>query len=134
MKKVLTTHVYIDLSILLLRLSFGGMIFLHGLGKLFDLVSGKSDFPDPIGLGSTTSLFLVTFAEFGCSLLLIVGLLTRLALMPLIFTMMIVVFVHEAHLEIGDKEPPILFMLAFIGLLVAGPGKYSIDHRLFKQK
>ncbi|MCW5911561.1 MAG: DoxX family protein [Cyclobacteriaceae bacterium] len=123
---------YSDFGILLLRLSFGGMIFLHGLGKLFDLISGKPGFPDPIGLGSAASLFLVTFAEFGCAILLVIGLFTRFALIPLIFTMVIVVFVHEAHLEIGDKEPPVLFMLAFTGLFITGPGKYSMDYRIFK--
>ena len=136
MNKTTTAVLYTsfnDIAVLILRLAFGGMILLHGLGKLSDLKNGTGNFPDPIGIGSTPSLILVTFAEFGCSLFLMIGLLTRLALVPLICTMFVVVFIHEAHLEIGDKEPPILFLIAFIGLFISGPGKYSVDKRLFNR-
>lgn len=121
-----------DLGILLTRVSFGGMILAHGIGKLSDLINGGSNFPDPIGLGSTASLVLVTFAEFVCAVLLMAGLFTRLALLPLIFNMVVIVFIHEAHLDIGDKEPAILFMLAFVCMFVTGPGRYSADGRLSK--
>lgn len=125
---------YCDPAVLFLRLAFGGMIFLHGLGKASDLMNDTGNFPDPIGIGNTLSLALVTFAEFGCSIFVMIGLLSRLALVPLIFTMCVVVFIHEAHLEIMDKEAPILFLIAFSGLFISGPGRYSIDNRLFNEK
>jgi putative oxidoreductase len=124
---------YTDAGILFLRIAFGIMILLHGIGKLQDLMSGANDFPDPIGIGGTLSLALVTFAEFICAILLIIGLFTRLALVPLIITMLVVVFIHEAHLDLFDKEPPVLFLIAFVGLFFMGAGKYSIDEMINKK-
>lgn len=124
---------YTDAGLLLMRTGFGIMILLHGIGKLQDLISGANDFPDPIGIGSNLSLVLVTFAEFICAILLIIGLFTRLALMPLIITMFVVVFIHEAHLELFDKETPVLFLIAFTGLLFTGAGKYAIDEKIKKK-
>lgn len=123
-----------DTGILLLRAGFGIMILMHGIGKLQDLISGANDFPDPIGIGSTLSLALVTFAEFICAILLIIGLFTRLALVPLIITMLVVVFIHEAHLDLFDKEPPVLFLIVFIALFFTGAGKYSMDYRAMRKK
>ncbi len=123
-----------DAGILFLRVAFGIMILLHGIGKLHDLINGKSDFPDPVGIGSFPSLALVTFAEFGCAILLIIGLFTRLALVPLISTMLVVVFIHEAHLDLSDKETPVLFLIAFIGLFFTGAGKYAVDEKIKKKR
>lgn len=61
---------------LILRLTFGLTMMTHGKGKLMDLFSGNPiDFPDPLGVGATTSLGLTVFAEFICSALVALGLL-----------------------------------------------------------
>lgn len=133
-RKMLFDRNYTDAGLLLLRVSVGLLIGMHGIGKLQDLMSGQNDFPDPIGIGSTPSLVLITFAEFLCPVFLIIGCLTRLALMPLIIAMMVVVFIHEAHLELFDKETPVLFLIAFTVLLFTGAGKYSVDHLMNKRK
>lgn len=133
-RKILFYRNYTDTGLLLLRLSIGLMIWMHGIGKLQDLIRGKNDFPDPIGIGSTPSLVLVTFAEFICPLFIIMGLLTRLAALPLMITMAVVVFIHEAHLGLFDKEPPVLFLMVFTGLFFTGAGKYSVDYKLIKRK
>lgn len=66
-------------GILLFRCIVGGFMLTHGWQKLqnFDMLS--TVFPDPLGVGSTISLVLIILAEFGCSLLIIIGLFTRLA-------------------------------------------------------
>ena len=52
------------------------------------LLAGSADkFGDPIGLGSTLSLALVTTPEFICALLIILGLGTRLAAVPVVISM-----------------------------------------------
>lgn len=124
---------YTDAGLLLMRIAFGLLIWLHGIGKLQDLISGKNDFPDPLGIGSVPSLVLVTIAEFICPLFLMLGLFTRFALMPLIITLLVVVFVHEADLALFDKEAPVLFLAAFAGLFLTGPGQYALDARMQKK-
>ena len=86
------TKTYENLGTLLLRLSFGGVMLLaHGLGKASSYPN--PNFPDPIGLGADISLILAIFSEVICSFLLVLGLWTRLAAIPLIVTMLTAVFV-----------------------------------------
>ena len=49
------------------------MIFLHGLPKLQKVDMLINWFPNPIGLGSELSLYLVIFAELFCAILIITG-------------------------------------------------------------
>ena len=75
------------IGLLILRVCLGCMmLFGHGWGKLLNFSEYAEKFPDPIGLGVTVSLILAIFAEFVCSILVVLGLATRLAVIPLIDT------------------------------------------------
>ncbi|MCB0584094.1 MAG: DoxX family protein [Phaeodactylibacter sp.] len=117
-----------DLALLLLRLTFGGaMIYNHGWGKLMRLLSGEPiKFFDFMGLGPELSLGLATFAEVGCSLLLILGLFTRWAAIPLIITMMVAISTNLGE-GFGQIEKALLFLMAYVALQLTGPGWYSLD-------
>ena len=71
-------------AMLLLRLALGILMMMHGYNKLVHFADMQHKFMNFLGLGSTLSLILVIFAEFFCSLFLILGLFTRLATIPLI--------------------------------------------------
>lgn len=115
-------------ALLVIRLGFGGMmLYAHGWGKLTSFGNLFDRFPDPLGLGPGVSLILVIFAEVVCSVLVMVGLFTRVALIPLIIDMIVVVFwVHPGD-PWAKTELPLLYLIAFSALLVAGSGYYSID-------
>ena len=82
-----------SVGLLLLRIGCGGYMATHGWGKLQMLLHGRfQDFGDPIGLGPVTSLVLVTLAEFACALLVVLGLWTRAAAAPVVFTMAVAAF------------------------------------------
>ena len=117
-----------SLSMLLLRVVFGGiMLTAHGLPKLTSFGKGGGPFADPLGVGSATSLLLAIFAEFFCSILVFLGLGTRLACIPLIITMLVAcVGVHGAD-SLLAKEKSILYMAAFTAILINGPGTFSFD-------
>lgn len=117
-----------DYGLLLLRIATGTMMLLHGMGKLHDLLQGKTDFFDPFGIGGLASLVLVVIAEFFCSLLLILGLWTRFALIPLIISMSVAFFLFHADDEFIDKELPLIYLINFIVLLVTGPGRFTVSH------
>lgn len=119
----------IDLALLILRVVFGGsMIVGHGWGKLQRLFSGEPiEFGDPYGLGPVASLALATFAEFLCAALVMVGLMTRWALIPLIITMLTVVFMVHLGDPYSRVEKGILFLAPYVALLLTGPGAYSLD-------
>ena len=123
-----------DLILLLLRLGFGGLMILqHGLPKLEKLFWGDpTQFADPLGIGAVLSLVIVVIIEVLFSLLLIIGLFTRLSTIPLIVVMLVVIFVVFSPGTLGDKELGLLYLFAFIAILIGGPGYYSLD-RMFKR-
>ena len=117
-----------DLGLLLLRVSAGGIMFWqHGLNKFFHFSEFAIQFPDPLGLGVKTSLGLVVFAEFACSALLILGLFSRLALIPLITTMAVAGLVVMGAKPFSEKELAFLFLTIYGALLFTGPGRISIQ-------
>lgn len=119
-----------NLGLLILRVSVGLMMaFSHGLGKLQNyLYSDNIQFADPIGLGQDLSLLLAAGAEFFMALLVTVGLMTRLATLPLIFTMFIAVFVIHANDPFQKMEFGLLYLFPFLSILLMGPGKFSLDY------
>jgi len=57
----------VDIWLLVLRVLVGALMLTHALPKFNLLISGNEiNFPDPIGLGSGLSFFLIVFAEFVC--------------------------------------------------------------------
>jgi putative oxidoreductase len=119
-------------GILLLRLMFGGgMLIGHGWGKLTSFGDLANDFSDPLGIGSTASLVGAVFAEAICSALVAIGLFTRAALIPLIFTMFTAAFVYHADDPFfgsaPSKEMALLYLVSYVVLFLTGPGKYSVD-------
>ena len=115
-----------NLWLLILRASAGGFMLTHGIPKLMKLVHGDTSFADPFGIGALPSLILVIFAEVLCSTLVILGIGTRLATIPLIITMAVASFMVLAHASFANKELPLLFLLVFITILVYGSGKFAL--------
>lgn len=121
-----------DLALLLLRLWLGiSMLWLHGAGKLMNVVKGSFKFGDPLGIGETPSLLLAVFAEVVCSALLALGLCTRLAAFVLIILMSVAFFIaHGMKLQgQGNGELAFIYLAGYVALFFAGAGKYSVDKR-----
>lgn len=125
----------IDVGLLVLRIGIGlAMLIPHGLPKLQGFNTMKDQFPDPIGVGSTTSLMLAIAAEVGCSVFLITGMTTRVVLIPLIVTMLVAFFsVHGEHTW-DVKEKAALFLLVYTTLLITGPGRLALDTFVWGRK
>ena len=119
-----------DIALLLLRIFVGIMMLTHGVAKIENFSALKANFPDPVGLGAGFSLLLITCAEVGCSLLVIVGLVTRLAVIPLIVGMCVAAFLTFPGFTMAASELALLYLSIYITLLIAGPGEYSLDELL----
>ncbi len=103
-----------------------------GYAKLMSFATKSSTFADPFHIGAPLSLGLVIFAEFFCSIFIVMGLFTRLACIPLIIAMSVVVFsAHQGDI-FGKGGHGALFLGGFIVLLFTGPGKFSLDRMLGK--
>ena len=79
----------------------------------------------------TVSATLAGCAEFFGGLLVLLGLATRLAVVPIVFTMGVAVFVaHDPTIfdsQKGGVEYPLTLGVILIGLGLTGPGRVSID-------
>ena len=131
MKRIFNTnynHQSLDVGLLLLRVGIACFMLTHGMAKVNSaLESPEIQFGDPIGVGVKTSFFLAVFAEVVCSVLLLFGLLTRLALIPLSITMAVAVFIVHANDGFAKQEMAAMYLLIFVFLLFSGPGRFSID-------
>jgi putative oxidoreductase len=117
-----------SLALLALRLGAGGLLLgAHGIPKVMRFSERLATFADPIGLGPQASFILVVFAEALCSLLVILGLRTRLATVPILIFLTVAAFVQHLHDPWSRKELPILYMVPYLALLLAGGGRYALD-------
>ncbi|MBY0471765.1 DoxX family protein [bacterium] len=116
-----------------------GFIFAHsGWAKLHSLDKVTEFFVSlGIPLASIQAPF-VSVVELLGGLCLIFGVVTRLASIPLIATMIVAILtakrgdISELSDLLGMSE--FLFILLLLWLVASGPGRYSIDQRLFKKK
>ncbi len=124
------TYHSISFSILLFlaRFGFGAMFLTHGLQKLVNFKALSNSFPSMMGMGSTVSLSLAIFAEVFCTLGFITGFLYRLSMIPMIFTMIMAVFVVHANDPFPTKELAMLYLFVFILMYCLGPGSFAADY------
>lgn len=136
-KKWLVPHQYglpADYALLILRMVSGLMMMTHGWPKLSGFAEKAPDFYNFLGLGGPVSLGLTVFAEFLCAFLVAAGLLTRVALIPLIIlTVVIVLVIHGAD-PLGDKETGLLYLMSFCAIFLTGPGRFALDHVLWTSR
>lgn len=118
-----------DTALLIARIGIAGLMLTHGIPKLLMLLAGGPvQFPPVMGMSAEVSLGLTIFSEVLCSLLILVGFGTRIAVVPLIITMLVAVFLIHGADPMAKKEPALQYLLVYLVLLFGGSGKYSIDY------
>ena len=127
----LSTDRWFDSATLFMRIFVGAMMLTHGIGKLQNYNAIVNAFPDPLGISSAASFTLITLAEVGCSVLIIMGLFTRLATLPLIFGMYVATFLAFPNKSFAEGELSFVYMGIYIMLLISGGGKYALDALFF---
>jgi putative oxidoreductase len=137
MKKILHVNkaaTTIDIALLLGRIGIAALMLTHGFPKLMLLFSDAAiQFPPVMGMSAGMSLTLTVFAEVLCSVFVLAGFATRLAVIPLSITMLVAVLLIHAADPFSAKEPALHYLLVYVILLFAGSGKYSVDY-LLQQK
>lgn len=137
MKRIYSTNLNlpsVDAGLLILRIGVAVLMLTHGFPKLITLFGSEEiTFANPIGLGQTTSFVLNVFAEFICSILILLGLGTRLASVVLIINMATAFFIVHADDPFKVKELAGVYLLIYIVLLIMGAGKYALDYYWLKK-
>jgi putative oxidoreductase len=122
-----------SMALLVTRLWFGlAMLFNHGFDKLAHFKDIVGTFPDPLGFGQEASLVLVICAEVLGSLLLTVGLFTRIAAAVLVIDMFVAfLMVHKTAMQGGEQA--FLYLAGYVMLVIAGGGLFSLDTIAFSK-
>ena len=138
-----TRSSYVDLGLLVLRMVVGTTLCLkHGWEKAFDFHTMATNttlrFPNLFHLGTVTTLAIALVSDFVCSILIVLGLGTRLAT-AIAFANIGVAWAMVHHFSFfGPRadhgEIIVLFLGAMISIFLAGPGRYSLDYLLVDRK
>ena len=109
------------------------MIKYHGLGKFQNFINGEPiQFVDPIGIGVAPSFYIAMFTEFVLSIVIILGLFTRISALLLTVNMAVASY---AMLKMGNSlESPMLYCLSYLVLTIIGAGKLSLDYFIRNKK
>ena len=120
---------FYDSALSLLRIVFSLLMMTHGWSKLERILDGNLNFGDPLGLGSTLSLYLVTFAELVAPIFIIVGFKTRIMALITSFAMAVAAFIAHGADPFAKKEMALLYLVGFLSVALMGAGRYSIDEQ-----
>jgi putative oxidoreductase len=130
-----------DVGLLAIRAMVGFVGIFHGAQKLFGAfggsgIAGFANHLEKMGIPMPElSAWAAGIAEFGGGSLVLIGLLTRIAAMPFIFTMLVAYFAAHGGkfaLQQGGGEYALTLAIVLLGLVLTGPGRLSVDAFLFR--
>ena len=134
----LSGYTYSNLARLFIRLFVGMMLLQFGIRHLVNYSVLCNSFPTVLNMSSECSLIIMITIELVCSLLIMAGFMTRLSTLPPIFAMIAAEYyiLHDMvpYLPVyglDSTDPgylPIMFIGIYIWMLIAGPGKISLDY------
>ena len=128
-------HTYSNLSRLFLRL-FTGIMFLQlCIRQMLNFDSIVPTFDGFLGMSPETSMTILVIIELLCAVCIMLGFLTRLAvLFPLGLMLVAEKVILSSQTAVPDQlfnfQPgyPVMFIGIFVFLLLSGPGKISLDY------
>jgi putative oxidoreductase len=136
MKKLISTS-YSDnafnFALLVQRVVLGIVLLIaHGLPKISNFGAMSRTFFDPFGIGHRNTLLLSVFAEVFCSMLLVLGLFTRIAALIIVLNLSCAVFLYHRGQPLHNMELGIVYLTGVFSILLLGPGRVSVDGMMGK--
>lgn len=110
------------------------LMIVHGLKKIGVGVGMAEVVPNPLHLPETINQYFAAGANLVAPVLVILGLFTRLAILPILAVTLTGYFVLHLHSPLLVKDVPFMYSIVFLVILVLGPGKYSIDYFINKKQ
>jgi putative oxidoreductase len=122
----------ISFGLLVLRIAALSLFLRHGWEKLSGYSTMVHHFPDPIHVGAHAGLAFALLSDGICSVLVLIGLATRLAAAVILTNLLVAFFFvhHAAYFSNSHVELVALYIVIFATLLFTGPGRFSIYGRL----
>lgn len=124
----------VDGAALVMRIVFCGlMVYNHWFMHLSLFSESPESFPDPLGIGASATYYIVMISEGLCATLVLLGLFTRWALLPLLSIMLVAALQVHWDNSMSEKELPLLYLAVFTAIWLLGPGRYSLDAQVLKR-
>lgn len=124
-----------DIGKLILRMTLGILLLLHGIAKITGGVSGIEKMLEGIGLPSSLALG-VYVGEVLAPILVIIGFYSRVGAALIVVTMVVAVLLaHQADLLLLERsggwalELQGFFLFTALSIMLMGPGRFSINRR-----
>jgi putative oxidoreductase len=131
-----STENQFQLGLLVLRLGIGAAFIAHGLPKVQAGADGWARTGKAVGnlgidFGHQAFGLMAGLAEAGGGLLIMLGLFTRFACLPMLLTMIVATTSHLSRGEgFKDWSHAAESGVMFLAMLITGAGRYSLDHKL----
>lgn len=120
-----------DAAFLVFRILLGVELFrVHGLKKFRVENGAKEKIPNPLGLPDKMNTMVASLADTVVPFLIILGLGTRLAVLPTIGVTAIGYFVVHRKDSLEVRDVPYMYTLSLLLVLALGAGRYSLDYYL----
>lgn len=130
---VYPTPLVFNASLLIFRIAICLQLMLvHGTKKIGIGIAEPEKVPNPYHLPEVINQYLAIAANLIFPVLVILGVFTRLAVIPILALTLTGYFVVHLHDSPSVKDIPFMYSLSYLLLLVLGPGRYSLDHLINK--
>jgi putative oxidoreductase len=130
-----TDNTTLQIALTIVRVSVGLLMIHNGFSKLANIQNFADNVVTFIGLPFPVFFsYCAAYTEIVGSILLLLGLFTRLNALGLLFTMGIAIFFHikKDGLQVAPLETASLYGLFYLFFLLKGGGKFSLDELLAK--
>lgn len=110
------------------------LIIVHGLKKLGINGAERENIPNPFHLNEAFNDIIAISANLLFPVFVIIGLFTRIAVLPILAVTLTGYFVVHLNDVLSTKDIPFMYSLAYLLILVLGPGRYSVDYLIDKKR
>lgn len=110
------------------------LIVAHGLKKIGVGTTFAEVVPNPLGLPDFFNQAFAISANLVMPLFVILGLMTRIAALPILAVTLTGYFILHFNDPLLVKDVPFIYSLCFLLIFFFGAGKYSIDHCITRRR
>jgi putative oxidoreductase len=120
-------HISADIALLFLRVTGSVLVLLvHGLPKAIHYTREVNAIEDPLHLGHTLTIAFAIFAEVICPLLMIAGIATRIAALPIIAVTVIALALVHPEWTLADAQFAWMLLIIFVTVALGGAGRFRV--------
>jgi putative oxidoreductase len=124
--KAVTAQWRVNVGLLFLRVAASTLVMVvHGLPKVVHYTQQAATIEDPFHLGKTVSILFAILAEFVCPPLIMLGVCTRLACLPILAVVAIALVVVHREWTLAEGQFAWMLLILFGTIAITGPGELA---------